>query len=98
MKMLAEYLDTAIKFEQMAAQENDPKLKAQFERQAAAYASSQKREPRNTAWPCRQIADAMVDQFAFQIDWAIVAAVIGLLASSVALFLYEGTAIRASRR
>jgi hypothetical protein len=37
MKMLAEYLDTAIKFEQMAAQENDPKLKADLERQAAAY-------------------------------------------------------------
>jgi hypothetical protein len=33
MKMLAEYLDT--KFEQMAAQENDPKLKAELERQAA---------------------------------------------------------------
>jgi hypothetical protein len=37
MKMLAEYFDTAIKFEQMAAHENDPKLKAEFERQAAAY-------------------------------------------------------------
>lgn len=37
MKMLAEYLDTAIKFEPMAAQETDPKLKADFEKQAAAY-------------------------------------------------------------
>jgi hypothetical protein len=37
MKMLAEYLDTAINFEQMAAQENDPKLKAELERQAASY-------------------------------------------------------------
>ncbi len=37
MKMLAEYLDTAIKFEQMATHENDPQLKADFERQAAAY-------------------------------------------------------------
>jgi hypothetical protein len=36
-KMLAEYLDTAIKFEQMAAAEKDPNLKADFERQAAAY-------------------------------------------------------------
>jgi hypothetical protein len=36
-KMLAEYLDTAIKFEQMAAAENDPKLKADFEKQAASY-------------------------------------------------------------
>jgi hypothetical protein len=37
MKMLAEYLDTAIKFEQMAAHEKDRKLKAQFEKQAASY-------------------------------------------------------------
>ena len=37
MKMLAEYLDTALKFEQMAAAEKDPTLKADFERQAAAY-------------------------------------------------------------
>ncbi len=37
MKMLAEYLDTAIRFEQMAALEHDPKLKAEFEKQAAAY-------------------------------------------------------------
>jgi hypothetical protein len=37
MKMLAEYLDNATQFEQMAAHENDPNLKAQFEKQAAAY-------------------------------------------------------------
>jgi hypothetical protein len=37
MKMLAEYLETAIKFEQMAANEKDPKLKGDFEKQAAAY-------------------------------------------------------------
>jgi hypothetical protein len=37
MKMLAEYLETAIKFEQMAAHEKDPKLKADFEKQAASY-------------------------------------------------------------
>ena len=37
MKMLAEYLDTAIKFEQMAAAEKDPKLKTHLEQQAAAY-------------------------------------------------------------
>jgi uncharacterized membrane protein YdjX (TVP38/TMEM64 family) len=30
----------------------------------------------------------MVDSFVFQIDWTIVASVIGLLASSVAVFLY----------
>jgi hypothetical protein len=49
MKMLAEYLDMAMKFEAMAAQENDPTLKADFEKQAAAYRSSLKNEPRNTA-------------------------------------------------
>jgi hypothetical protein len=37
MKMLAEYLENAVKFEQMAAHEVDTKLKADFERQAAAY-------------------------------------------------------------
>jgi hypothetical protein len=37
MKMLAEYLDSAIKFETMAAVETDAKLKAQFEKQAVAY-------------------------------------------------------------
>jgi hypothetical protein len=36
-KMLAEYLENAVKFEQMAAHEKDTKLKADFERQAAAY-------------------------------------------------------------
>ncbi len=35
--MLAEYLESAVKFEQMAAHEKDPKLKADFEKQAAAY-------------------------------------------------------------
>jgi hypothetical protein len=37
MKMIAEYLDNALKFERMAADESHPKLKAQFERQALAY-------------------------------------------------------------
>jgi hypothetical protein len=37
MKMLAEYLESAIKFEKMAAEEKDAKLKAHFENQAAAY-------------------------------------------------------------
>src|SRR5262245_41739109 len=36
MKMLAEYLDSAIKFETLAAAETDAKLKAQFEKQAEA--------------------------------------------------------------
>jgi hypothetical protein len=37
MKMLAEYLEMAMKFEQMAADENDLRLKAEFEKQAASY-------------------------------------------------------------
>jgi hypothetical protein len=37
MKMLAEYLEYATKFERMATAEKNPKLKADFERQAAAY-------------------------------------------------------------
>jgi len=35
--MVAEYLEHALQFERMAAQEADPKLKASFEAQAAAY-------------------------------------------------------------
>lgn len=37
MKLLAEYLDHALAFERLAAQENDPEVRAQFEQQAAAY-------------------------------------------------------------
>ena len=37
MKMIGEYLDNAIKFERMAAEESDAKLKAHFEKQADAY-------------------------------------------------------------
>ena len=37
MKMVAEYLEHALNFERMAAAENDPQLKANFETHAAAY-------------------------------------------------------------
>ena len=37
MKMLAEYLEKAIAFERMAGDEKDAKLKADLEKQAAAY-------------------------------------------------------------
>jgi len=37
MKMLVEYLENAAQFEQMAADEKDPKLKAEFARKAASY-------------------------------------------------------------
>jgi hypothetical protein len=37
MKTAAEYLDLAVQFELLATFEEDPKLKAAFEKQAAAY-------------------------------------------------------------
>jgi hypothetical protein len=37
MKMIAEYLENALKFERLAAEEHDLKLKADFEKQALAY-------------------------------------------------------------
>ena len=37
MKMVAEYLQQACHFEQLAASEDDPKLRAQLEEQAKAY-------------------------------------------------------------
>ena len=36
-EMVAEYLEHALSFERMAAAENDPQLRANFENQAAAY-------------------------------------------------------------
>ena len=35
--MIAEYLEHALNFERMAADEKNPKTKAEFEKQAAAY-------------------------------------------------------------
>ena len=37
MKLLTEYLDHALQFERMAAEEDNPKLRVQFEGQARAY-------------------------------------------------------------
>jgi hypothetical protein len=37
MKMIAEYLEHALAFERLAAGEQNPILKADFEKQAAAY-------------------------------------------------------------
>jgi hypothetical protein len=37
MKLIAEYLDIAIKFEGLAAEESPSKLKESFEKQATAY-------------------------------------------------------------
>jgi hypothetical protein len=37
MKMIAEYLEHALDFERMAAEEKNPEVKAVFEKQAATY-------------------------------------------------------------
>jgi hypothetical protein len=37
MKLVSEYLERAVHFEQLAAEETDPKLKAELETQAIAY-------------------------------------------------------------
>jgi hypothetical protein len=37
MKLIAEYLERAHQFERMATHETDPKLRADFEKQAKAY-------------------------------------------------------------
>jgi hypothetical protein len=37
MKMVAEYLEHALEFERMAAEEKNPQFKAMLEKQAASY-------------------------------------------------------------
>ena len=37
MKMVAEYLEHALNFERMAAEDNNPQIRAVFEKQAATY-------------------------------------------------------------
>jgi hypothetical protein len=49
-KMIAEYLENAQKFERMAADEENPKIKAQFEKQAQAIASWRRRGRKS--WAC----------------------------------------------
>jgi hypothetical protein len=53
MKMLAEYFDTAIKFEQMAAQETIPSSRRTLSNKPPLITSSRKKEPRNTDSRCR---------------------------------------------
>jgi hypothetical protein len=47
MKMLAEYLEKAIAFEKMAAEEKDANLKEDFEKQAAAYRKLAEKRAKN---------------------------------------------------
>jgi hypothetical protein len=49
MRMLAEYLENAITFEQLAAAETDAKLKANLERQALRTESLRKSTPKKTS-------------------------------------------------
>jgi hypothetical protein len=51
MKMLAEYLENALKFESMAASEKDPTLKAHFEKQAAAYRKLAEQRAKQHGYP-----------------------------------------------
>lgn len=44
--MIAEYLEHALQFERMAAREKNPELKAQLEKQAAAYRKLAGERPR----------------------------------------------------
>jgi len=37
MKMVTEYLEHALQFERLAADEKDPRLKADYQKQAATY-------------------------------------------------------------
>lgn len=49
MKLLNEYLEHALTFERMAAEENDPQVRVQFEQQAMAYRRLAART-RGTIW------------------------------------------------
>lgn len=51
MKLVAEYLERAHQFERMAAAEVDPKLKAEFERQAMAYQNLAVKRAKETGLP-----------------------------------------------
>lgn len=51
MKLIAEYLERAHQFERMAAVENDPALKADFEKQAKAYHKLAEKRAKETGFP-----------------------------------------------
>jgi hypothetical protein len=55
-KMLAEYLENAIKFEQLAARERDVELRANFEKLAAAYRKLAERRAQESALAAPQRA------------------------------------------
>jgi hypothetical protein len=55
--MIAVYLDNAIRFDRLAAQETNPKLKAHFEEQALAYRglAAESSEPASPTSPNNKI-------------------------------------------
>ena len=54
MKMVAEYQEHALNFERMAADEQNPELKADFERQAANYRKLAAERVKSPAWSRRR--------------------------------------------
>ena len=53
MKLVTEYLEQAVQFEALAASERDPKLKAELERQTAAYHKLAAQRANQLGCPCR---------------------------------------------
>jgi hypothetical protein len=50
MKMIAEYLEHALNFERMAAEEKNPEVKAVFEKQAATYRKLAAERTKKLGW------------------------------------------------
>jgi hypothetical protein len=48
--MIAEYLEHALQFERLASLEENPKLKADLQKQAALTASWRQNAPKSSAW------------------------------------------------
>ena len=61
MKLLSEYLEHALTFERLAAQESDPAVKSQFEKQAVAYRKTCRRT-RSETWtaPSKSAGESVV--------------------------------------
>jgi hypothetical protein len=55
MKLLGEYLEHALQFERLAADEDNPKLKAQLESQARAYRKLAAERATKLGWPAPSV-------------------------------------------
>jgi hypothetical protein len=60
MKMLAEYLENAIKFEKLAAEEKDAKLKEHFEKQGLALSETSRKKSNKLRPPSSEPARTSV--------------------------------------